>query len=261
MSEVRAANESEHLVRDLSVVANEVGEAAVPAAGPLICWWCQQPAPPPMVCNDLQTIGMHGTCARAVAAFLNPEAAAAPPPLDLEPARALATECLEVHERFSDGPEATLARHTLTLIAEVDRLRSLHAAPEGARLRELATQAAVEAHIEAIRQSLDYLGHVDDMAAATANSLGFQTCPHPDCVLVRSAPAPVVAEGALRALVERWREEDADAVEEANRALYGRCGMTPEFVAVCRSLARENSQRANQLAALLPARPASVKET
>lgn len=113
--------------------------AAVPAAGPLICWWCQQPAPPPMVCNDLQTIGMHGTCAQAVAAFLNPEAAAAPPPLDLE------RGCIECGARVvvgftierRPGPFCApcwkaLKAHVRSLDesdAEVERLRSLHAAP------------------------------------------------------------------------------------------------------------------------------------
>jgi hypothetical protein len=56
---------------------------------------------------------------------------------------------------------------------------------ETPRLRALAIMAAREAHEDAIRCSQDYLGHKDDMADETAATLGFATCPHPDCVLVR----------------------------------------------------------------------------
>jgi len=66
------------------------------------------------------------------------------------------------------------------------------------RIMELARRAATEGHEKAIRQSQDYLGHVDDMAEETASSLGFDTCPQEDCKLIRDAllsPTPAQDQG------------------------------------------------------------------
>lgn len=118
------------------------------------------------------------------------------------------------------------------------------------RLRALAIERAREAHEEAIRQSQDYLGHVDDMAEATADSLGFPTCPHPDCVLVRSALGDTgratPADGRILDLLE----EAATLIDD------GRVAETETMKCVYRDVIREAIERLRAI----PAQPDNLHE-
>ncbi len=57
-----------------------------------------------------------------------------------------------------------------------------------ARLRALAKEAAEKLHGSVLLNPYrTKTGHIDDGTV----TLGFTTCPHPDCVLVRTMPEPI----------------------------------------------------------------------